>query len=368
MSKGTNESGPHWLANDVRDPRLAQVIEDMQGAPINVHRLMANNPSLLRAWWPFRHHIVGGGELGPRFREIVVLVVADALGNAYEWDSHVDRGLAAGLTAAEIEAIRSGEGDWTPAEAVLIRVVRALVEERRIPEWLVTEALEHLSLPVLMDVIFLQGAYVTLGCLLDSFPVPLDEAIDRRLAAGGNAVAALRFPASDGPAAGETAVLHRSPGHAYPLAVRSRGMVVTDADGRDYLDMSGGAAVSCLGHGHPGVVAAMRRQAGRLAFAHTAFFTNRPQEELARRIAGRFAEPGAMVYFLAGGSEANETALKMAWQYWAARGNETKKIVISREHSYHGNTFAALSVSGNPGRRRASAAPLIDWPRVLPFY
>lgn len=169
-------------------------------------------------------------------------------------------------------------------------------------------------------------------------------------------------------AADGSSVLYRSPQCAYPIAAAADGMTITDADGRKYLDMSGGAAVSCLGHGHPDVVDAIRKQAETLAFAHTSFFTNDAQETLARIIASRFAEPGARVYFNSGGSEANETAMKLAWQYWAARGESTRKIIVSREHSYHGNTFGALSVSGNNLRRRASAAPLLDWPRIQPCY
>jgi adenosylmethionine-8-amino-7-oxononanoate aminotransferase len=165
-----------------------------------------------------------------------------------------------------------------------------------------------------------------------------------------------------------SSVLYRNPAAAYPVAVRGEGMYIVDADGRRYLDMSGGAAVSCVGHSHPEVVSAVCEQVGRLAFAHTAFFTNQPQEELAARLAGRFGQAGARVYFTSGGSEANETALKLAWQYWVARGQPDKKIIISREHSYHGNTFGVLSVSGNAARRRASAAPLLDWPRIAPCY
>jgi len=166
----------------------------------------------------------------------------------------------------------------------------------------------------------------------------------------------------------EPSVLYRAPQQRYPTAVSASGMRITDASGRRYLDMRGGAAVSCLGHSHPAVVAAVRQQVKTLAFAHTAFFTNEPQERLAAALTGRFGKPGARVYFLSGGSEANETALKVAWQYWAACGQTQKKIIISREHSYHGNTFGALSISGNPGRRRASAAPLVDWPRIPPCY
>lgn len=170
------------------------------------------------------------------------------------------------------------------------------------------------------------------------------------------------------------AVLYRAPEVTYPLAVAASGVSITDSTGKRYLDMSGGAAVSCLGHGHPDVIAAIREQLETLAYAHTRFFTNEPQELLASALATRFdatgatGASGARVYFTSGGSEANETALKMAWQYWVARGRPEKKIVISREQSYHGNTFGVLSVSGNSGRRRASGAPLLDWPRIPPCY
>jgi len=165
-----------------------------------------------------------------------------------------------------------------------------------------------------------------------------------------------------------TAVLYRNPAAAYPTAVRASGMYIEDSTGRRYLDMSGGAAVSCLGHAHSDVVSAVREQTARLAFAHTAFFTNEPQERLGQALAARFGDAAAQVYFTSGGSEANETALKIAWQYWASRGQPDKKVIISREHSYHGNTFGVLSVSGNAARRRASAAPLLDWPRIAPCY
>jgi hypothetical protein len=165
-----------------------------------------------------------------------------------------------------------------------------------------------------------------------------------------------------------TSVLYRTPRATYPVAATAEGMYIIDTSGKRYLDMSGGAAVSCLGHADPDVVGAVRDQVGRLAFAHTSFFTNEPQERLARRLAQRFGEADARVYFTSGGSEANETALKIAWQYWMAKGQPERKVVISREHSYHGNTFGVLSVSGNSARRRASAAPLLEWPRIAPCY
>jgi hypothetical protein len=165
-----------------------------------------------------------------------------------------------------------------------------------------------------------------------------------------------------------TSVLYRAPARDYPVAVSARGMYIRDSAGKRYLDMSGGAAVTCLGHAHPRVVEVVQEQVARLPFVHTAFFTTEPQEQLAGRLAERFGDPEALVYFASGGSEANETALKMCWQYWIARGEPDRKIIISREHSYHGNTFGVLSVSGNSGRRRASGAPLLDWPRIAPCY
>jgi adenosylmethionine-8-amino-7-oxononanoate aminotransferase len=152
------------------------------------------------------------------------------------------------------------------------------------------------------------------------------------------------------------------------MAVRGEGMYLYDSDGKQYLDMSGGAAVSCLGHGHADVVRAVQEQAGKLAFAHTAFFTNEPQEDLAARLANRFSEKGAKVWFTSGGSESNETALKMAWQYWRAQGQPDKTIIISRQFSYHGGTLGATSVSGSVFRRAPYERVLHDWPRISPCY
>lgn len=145
-------------------------------------------------------------------------------------------------------------------------------------------------------------------------------------------------------------------------------MYIYDDKDRPYLDMSGGAAVSLLGHGHQQIITAIQTQLSRLAYVHSAFFTTDLQERLAGQLSERFPAPGAKVYFASGGSEANETAAKMAWQYWRAAGMPDKKIIISREHSYHGNTLLTLSLSGNTLRRAASAAPLIDWPRISPCY
>jgi adenosylmethionine-8-amino-7-oxononanoate aminotransferase len=165
-----------------------------------------------------------------------------------------------------------------------------------------------------------------------------------------------------------SSVFYRNPRHQYPRGMRGEGVYLYDDSGKQYLDGSGGAAVTCLGHGHPEVIDAIKSQVDQLAYAHTAFFTNEPQEQLAERLVQRFGESEARVYFLSGGSEANETAIKLARQYWLARGKAQKHIVISRNQSYHGNTLGALSLSGNPGRRHIFAPMLHDWPHIAPCY
>jgi adenosylmethionine-8-amino-7-oxononanoate aminotransferase len=165
-----------------------------------------------------------------------------------------------------------------------------------------------------------------------------------------------------------SSVFYRDLGASYPVAVRGEGMYLYSESGDQYLDMSGGAAVSALGHGHKAVITAIQSQIANLAFAHTAFFTNEPQEALAERLTSRFAESGARVYFTSGGSEANETALKLAWQYWQSADRPDKTAVISRQFSYHGNTLGALSVTGSLWRRVHYERIIHDWPRIAPCY
>jgi adenosylmethionine-8-amino-7-oxononanoate aminotransferase len=163
-------------------------------------------------------------------------------------------------------------------------------------------------------------------------------------------------------------VFYRNPRHHYPTGMRGEGVYLYDSGGKQYLDSSGGAAVSCLGHGHPVVIEAIKAQLDKLAYAHTAFFTNEPQEKMAGRLAERLGDQDARVYFLSGGSEANETAIKIARQYAMAKGHDGKHVIVSRKQSYHGNTLGALSASGNLGRRKIFAPLLHDWPKIEPCY
>jgi adenosylmethionine-8-amino-7-oxononanoate aminotransferase len=147
-----------------------------------------------------------------------------------------------------------------------------------------------------------------------------------------------------------------------------RGMFLTDASGREYLDACGGAAVSCLGHGHPAVLAAMHAQIDRLAYAHTSFFTSEPAEALADQLIRTSPAGMSHVYLVSGGSEAVEAALKMARQYFVEIGEPQRSVFIARRQSYHGNTLGALAVGGNEWRRRQFAPLLIDARHVAPCY
>jgi adenosylmethionine-8-amino-7-oxononanoate aminotransferase len=165
-----------------------------------------------------------------------------------------------------------------------------------------------------------------------------------------------------------THILHRAANAELPVAVFGSGVEIVDAGGRRYLDASGGAAVSCLGHGHPEVVAALRRQLDSLAYAHTAFFTSEPAERLADRLVAD-APPGlSRVYLVSGGSEAVEAALKMARQYFVETGQPQRRRVIARRQSYHGNTLGALATGGNAWRRAPFEPLLIETHHVDPCY
>ena len=162
-------------------------------------------------------------------------------------------------------------------------------------------------------------------------------------------------------------VLHRG-GGALPVAVGGARCHVIDATGKRYLDASGGAAVSCLGHGHPRIVAAVQAQVAAMAYAHTGFFTNQPVEALADLLIEDAPAGIDKVYVVSGGSEAMEAALKLARQYFVEIGQPQRRHFIARRQSYHGNTLGALAVGGNEMRRRQFAPLLIETHHVSPVY
>ncbi|MDB6009187.1 MAG: aspartate aminotransferase family protein [Gammaproteobacteria bacterium] len=163
-------------------------------------------------------------------------------------------------------------------------------------------------------------------------------------------------------------VFHRSTRSGLPTVVGGRGIELIAADGRRFIDACGGAAVSCLGHGHPVVARAIARQADTIAYAHTSFFTNEPAEALADRLAAAAPAGLSRVYFVDNGSAAVETAMKMARQYQIERGAPGRTRVISRRQSYHGNTLGALAVSGNLGRRAPYEPFLFEASRIEPCF
>jgi len=137
-----------------------------------------------------------------------------------------------------------------------------------------------------------------------------------------------------------------------PLVTGGEGVYLQDSTGKRYLDACGGAAVSCLGHGNPVIIEAVKDQLDSIAYAHTSFFTSEPAENLAARLIEAAPEGIDRVYFVSGGSEAIEASIKLARQYHVERGDQTRTAIIARRQSYHGNTLGALSTGGNLWRRR----------------
>lgn len=165
-----------------------------------------------------------------------------------------------------------------------------------------------------------------------------------------------------------TRILHREPRRDLPVAVAGDGPYVIDNAGKRYLDASGGAAVSCLGHSDRRVIEAIKAQLDRLPYAHTGFFTNEPAEALADRLVSGAPAGIGHVYFVSGGSEANETAMKLARQHAFERGETQRRHFIARRQSYHGNTIAALSVGGNAGRRAVYEPILLPASHIDPCF
>jgi adenosylmethionine-8-amino-7-oxononanoate aminotransferase len=168
--------------------------------------------------------------------------------------------------------------------------------------------------------------------------------------------------------ASQTKVWQRQFNKDMPIAVRGEGIWLIDADGKRYLDASGGAAVSCLGHGHPRVIQAMHEQIDKIAYAHTSFFTTDVAEELAQDLIAHGPAGMSHAYFVSGGSEGMEAAFKMARQYFVEIGQPQRAKLIARKQSYHGNTLGALAVGGNAWRRAQFAPLLIDVTHVSPCY
>jgi len=171
------------LAIDEWDASLQQVIEDMQGRPLQIHCLLANHPDLLNAWWNYRMHSVRGGDLAQRDCELVILRVAVHMEAWYEWAAHVVRGAAAGLSMNEIDRVARGPtaNGWNRQDAALLESVDQLIENHRIdPETLSTLG-EFFSDKKILDIISLQGMYVSIACIIGAFGIEIEDYVAQQL-------------------------------------------------------------------------------------------------------------------------------------------------------------------------------------------
>lgn len=163
-------------------------------------------------------------------------------------------------------------------------------------------------------------------------------------------------------------VFYRNLRKFYPASDRGEGIYIYDTEGKQYIDGSGGAAVVGIGHGVKEITEAMVRQANKISFSHGSHFTNQTAIDLASKLVQLSPKDLNRVYFLSGGSEAVETAVKLARQYQVERGRPEKYKVISRWTSYHGNTLGALALSGHTGRRRHYLPLIQHTPHIVPAY
>lgn len=163
-------------------------------------------------------------------------------------------------------------------------------------------------------------------------------------------------------------IFYRRPAFPHPRAVRGEGVYLWDADGRRYIDASGGAVVANVGHGVSEIAQAMAEQAARAAYLHATLFTTDALETYGDELARRVPLPDPRFYFLTSGSEGIEAAIKFARQVQVARGEPSRHLVISRWGSYHGATLGALAVTGKPKMRALYLPMLHDQPHIPPPY
>ncbi len=171
------------LPPDQWDPSLQHIIDDMDGRPIQIHCLLANHPVLLKAWWNYRMYSVKGGDLEQRECELVILRVAVHMRSWYEWAAHVDRGLATGLTLEEINRVAEGPTSlaWNDKDSMLLNAVDELLTDHGISTATRTSLEAFFSENEVLDVISLQGLYVTIGCIIGTWPIDIEAHIVQRL-------------------------------------------------------------------------------------------------------------------------------------------------------------------------------------------
>ncbi len=160
---------------------LDGVSADMNGAPINVHKLMAHSPHLLRAWWDFRNYSVSGGSLGARLGELVILRVGVHLGAWYEWGSHVDRAQRIGMSTDSIFQTLNARPNLDMPDNLILAAVDELMQDHKINAQTRAALEQHFSTAQLMDLIAIQGMYVILGGFINTWDLTLDEAVAKRI-------------------------------------------------------------------------------------------------------------------------------------------------------------------------------------------
>jgi alkylhydroperoxidase family enzyme len=157
-------------------PESISSIRNGFAGQLNVYRVMAHHPALLQAWTNLRNHVVLESSLPARWREIVILRTGKFIGSKYEWTHHVERGRAAGLTEAEIEAVATDASadEFTPTEKLLVRAVDVLLESFCIPHSLRGALAAHVSAQNLLDLMATVGMYLTLGFIVKTFETPIE--------------------------------------------------------------------------------------------------------------------------------------------------------------------------------------------------
>ena len=165
------------------DPSLNFIIEQMNGKPLNIHKLLAKHPKLLIAWWNFRNYSVQGGDLGRRQGELVILRVASYLKSWYEWSSHVDRSLKCGLSLPEIQNVnkRLDRRQWSEKDFLLLSSVDQLILNKRLEKKQQNLLKNFFSDKQIMDIIAIHGMYLILGCMINIWEIELEPEIASRL-------------------------------------------------------------------------------------------------------------------------------------------------------------------------------------------
>jgi alkylhydroperoxidase family enzyme len=179
----TEASNLQAIPTEAWDSSLDHIVGDMNGNPLNIHKLLANHPDLLNAWWSLRKYLVAGGSLGKRNAELVILRTAVHACNWYEWASHVVRGLHSELTLIEIERVMDGPAhpDWADPDALLLLAVDELSTRAALDTEIVEGLEAHFGRSGVLDLIALRSMYVMLGDMLNTWNVELDEQVSDAL-------------------------------------------------------------------------------------------------------------------------------------------------------------------------------------------